>query len=242
MPDFWKTKFTMEAGKGMGALSPGHLLWLALTLFLFMYLGSRYKAMDESRRKGLRWTVSILILIDEAAKDIVFPATGQWEWAFLPLHVCSVSVFIVFLHALTGSALLSEYLYAVTLPTALMALVFPDWTGVLPFLNFECFHSFSIHMLLALYPVMLCRGGFRPSWGRLRLLIAPIAVYWVAMYFVNNALGTNFAFVNGGASGNPLAVLEGYIGPWYRLAFPAIAAAVWLPMYLIPAALEKRRK
>ena len=73
---------------------------------------------------------------------------------------------------------------------------------------------------------------FRPSFRRLIRLVPFIVLYGVAIYFVNNALGTNFFFMNGPAEGNPLTILERYIGGWYRIAFPIIAAIVWTIMYL----------
>ena len=174
---------------------------------------------------------ALMRLADEALKYAVTIPTGQWIWEFLPLHLCSISVFIAFFHAVSGSVYLAEYLYAVSLPTALMALVFPDWMN-LPLINIMCFHSFSIHILIALYPAMLLSGGFRPSFRRLIRLVPFIVLYGVAIYFVNNALGTNFFFMNGPAEGNPLTILERYIGGWYRIAFPIIAAIVWTIMYL----------
>ena len=218
----------------MGSLSLGHFFWLAVLLFLIVFLGRAYKASDESRRQRIRLIVAGLIMLDEIAKDLVVPLSGQWEWEFLPLHLCSISVFAVFFHALTGNRLLEEYLYALTLPTALMAMVFPDWTSALPFWNFMCLHSFTIHLLLVLYPCLLLYGGFRPSAGRLAAIVPIVALLAAVMHFVNIALGTNFFFVNGSPEGSPLEFIEDRIGKGYLLAFPLIAVMLWLPMYTIP--------
>ena len=235
--------YTSEAipdGYGMGTFSIGHLLWLMLAAVLCLVLGRKYSRSNEGTRRRIRIILAVLLLADEALKYAVTIPTGQWIWEFLPLHLCSISVFIAFFHAVSGSVYLAEYLYAVSLPTALMALVFPDWMN-LPLINIMCFHSFSIHVLIMLYPSMLLFGGFRPSARRLMRLIPFIFIYGVAIYFVNNALGSNFFFMNGAAEGNPLSILERYIGGWYRVAFPIIAAIVWLPMYLIPLKLRKGR-
>ena len=202
-----------------------------LAAVLCLVLGRKYSRSDEGTRRRIRIILAVLLLADEALKYAVTIPTGQWIWEFLPLHLCSISVFIAFFHAVSGSVYLAEYLYAVSLPTALMALVFPDWMN-LPLINIMCFHSFSIHILIALYPTMLLSGGFRPSFRRLIRLVPFIVLYGVAIYFVNNALGTNFFFMNGPAEGNPLTILERYIGGWYRIAFPIIAAIVWTIMYL----------
>lgn len=232
MPDFLKSRFTIEPGKGMDSYSLGHFIWLGLLFFLIFFLGKKYRAADEDKRKKIRIVIASLIMLDEIVKDIIMPITGQWDWSFLPLHLCSISVFVVFIHALTGNRILEEYTYAITLPTASMAMAFPDWTGALPCMNLMCIHSFSIHLLLVLYPCLLLYGGFIPSAKQLFRLIPIVAFLAFVMYFVNGALGTNFFFVNGGGDGNPLTFLEKYIGEWYRLAFPVIAAICWIPMYL----------
>ena len=232
MPDFLKSRFTIEPGKGMDSYSLGHFIWLGLLFFLIFFLGKKYRAADEDKRKKIRIAIASLIMLDEIVKDIIMPITGQWDWSFLPLHLCSISVFVVFIHALTGNRMLEEYTYAITLPTASMAMAFPDWTGALPCMNLMCIHSFSIHLLLVLYPCLLLYGGFIPSAKQLFRLIPIVAFLAFVMYFVNGALGTNFFFVNGGGDGNPLTFLEKYIGGWYRIAFPVIAAICWIPMYL----------
>ena len=232
MPDFLKSRFTIEPGKGMDSYSLGHFIWLGLLFFLIFFLGKKYRAADEDKRKKIRIAIASLIMLDEIVKDIIMPITGQWDRNFLPLHLCSISVFVVFIHALTGNRMLEEYTYAITLPTASMAMAFPDWTGALPCMNLMCIHSFSIHLLLVLYPCLLLYGGFIPSAKQLFRLIPIVAFLAFVMYFVNGALGTNFFFVNGGGDGNPLTFLEKYIGGWYRLAFPVIAAICWIPMYL----------
>ena len=216
----------------MGSYSLGHFIWLGLLFFLIFFLGKKYRAADEDKRKKIRIAIASLIMLDEIVKDIIMPITGQWDWSFLPFHLCSISVFVVFIHALTGNRILEEYTYAITLPTASMAMAFPDWTGALPCMNLMCIHSFSIHLLLVLYPCLLLYGGFIPSAKQLFRLIPIVAFLAFVVYFVNGALGTNFFFVNGGGDGNPLTFLEKYIGGWYRLAFPVIAAICWIPMYL----------
>ena len=210
-------------------------LWLALLICLIVFLGRAYREGTNEKRKSMRIAVALLIIADELLKDIAMPLTGQWEWEFLPLHICSISVFIVAIHAFTENRLAGEYLYAVTLPTASLAMLFPDWTGSLPLFNLMCFHSFSIHLLLVLYPSLMLSGGFRPSLRYLKKLVPVFAMMFVIMHFINNALDTNFFFVNGGGVGNPLSLIEGRVGMLYLAAMPVIAAVGWLPMYILPA-------
>ena len=235
MNPYLATKANIPEGYGHELFSLTHILTLLFTAALIYAVSRVYRRVDEKSRITIKRVIAFLLIADEILKDGNALLTGQWEWEFLPLHLCSISVFIVIIHSLTSSRILAEYLYAITLPTASMAMAFPDWTGALPFVNLMCFHSFSIHLLLVLYPALLLWGGFRPSWRYLRVIIPIVFMMAFIMHFLNMALGTNFFFVNGGGDGNPLTFLEDRIGWWYLLALPAIAAICWLPMYIIPA-------
>ncbi len=240
MNTFFVNKFNIADGLGPGAYSAGHILYLAVLIVIIFTLGPYYKKSSEAIRKRIRNVLASLVLIDEVIKYIVPLATDAWNWAFLPLHVCSLSIFIICLHAITGSDKVAEVLYAVSLPTALMALIFPNWM-MLPLWNYESIHSFTVHMLIVIYPSMLLFGGFIPVFSRLKAAIIPFAVAIAVAVTANHYLGTNFFFLNGGDSGNPLSFLERYVGMWYILAFPVIAALLWLGMYGIPCLVRKRK-
>ena len=241
MDSFLLTKYTIGDGLGMGSYSPGHLLWLLMIAAVIAVLGRKYRTMDGKGQRVVLLVLAALSLADELFKDIVPIATEQWNWAFLPLHICSISIFAIIAHALTRSSIAAEFLYAVSLPTAAMALVFPNWTAMLPCCNYESIHSFSIHGLIVIYTAMLLYGGFRPSAGRLRYVVVIFLALAAVAYAANAAFGTNFFFLSSGDEGNPLGLLERYIGKGYLIAFPVIAALCWLPMYMIPMHLEKRR-
>lgn len=236
MHDFLMTEESIGTGKGMGMFSPGHIFWILIFL-LILYLVKLHR----SEQKKLSSLIAILIVADEILKHVSAALTGQWSWSLLPLHICSLSIFAVILHRMAGRRIIAEYLYAVSLPTALMALAFPEWASVLPFCSFMSIHSFTIHILIALYPCLLLYGGFRPSAKSLVSIIPFLAFMMVIMHFINNMLGTNFFFISSGGKDNPLAWTEAYAGRWYLLAFPFLATICWLPMYGIPCIVREKQ-
>ena len=104
---------------------------------------------------------------------------GNFNWDYLPLHLCSINIFLIALHAWKPSRLLDNFLYFICIPAATAALLFPTWTS-LPAANFMFWHSTSVHILLAAYPIMLFSGGdIRPSvryMGKCFLLLLAMAV------------------------------------------------------------------
>ena len=92
---------------------------------------------------------------------------------YLPLHLCSINIFLIALHAWRRPKLLDAFLYFVCLPAACAALLFPTWAP-LPPLNFMVIHSFTVHFLLALYPLALTlRGDMDPAAARVPALLCP---------------------------------------------------------------------
>jgi hypothetical protein len=92
-------------------------------------------------------------------------------------------------------------------------------------------HSFSVHVLLFVTPLMLTVGGdikpdVRVLPKCLLLLLGLVGVAKVA----NILLRTNFMFLESASPGNPLYLFEQKFGS-HLIGFPVLAAAVLLVMY-----------
>lgn len=88
---------------------------------------------------------------------------GAFLPKYLPLHLCSIHIILIAVHAVRPSKGLENFLYAIWIPGALAALLFPAWTP-LPPANFMRIHSAAVHILPAAYPIMLTAGGdIRPA-------------------------------------------------------------------------------
>lgn len=230
MSNFLYVVRSAPAGIGMGSYSAGHIFWLLLSLAALFFATRYYRRADGQGRRRMRRNIVIAMFADEALKWLVTIPTGQWNWAYLPLHLCSISIFVALLHYLTERPLTEEFLFAVSLPGAAMALLFPNWTN-LPFFNIMPIHSFSIHILIVMYPCLLLAEGFRPDIRHLPRLSVYLVAGAALAYLVNSILGTNLFFMNGANEGNPLSILEKYVGPWYRLGFIVLAFLLWTILY-----------
>ncbi len=242
MKYFWDTGFTIPAGKGFSLWGGGHLLWLAFWLLLCIVLGAAYRGWEEKKRQHCRRVLASLLILDELAKYAVTLGTGRFKPDFLPLHLCSINIFLIAADAFKPCPALREVLYAVCLPGAFFALLFPGWS-YLPFANALCIHSFTAHILLFLYPLVLLVGGFRPNFRRfLRLLPACLAVV-ACVYVLNFILDTNFMFLRYAGEGNPLTLFQSWLGtPGYLVGIPIICGLTWAFLYGVPALLRKKRR
>lgn len=200
-----------------------------------VFLGGAYRRWDERKRLRCRRTIALLLVLDELFKDISTLATGRFQMDFLPLHLCSINIFVILADAVKPRENLREVLYAVCLPGAFFALLTPGWS-YLPLWNALCIHSFTAHILLFLYPALLLWGGFRPSFRRfLRVLpwcLPPVA----AAFAVNQIFGTNFMFLRYAGEGNPLSWFESFLGsPGYLAGIPVLAGLCWALLFGAPA-------
>lgn len=123
------------------------------------------------------------------------------------------------------------YLYTVGIPGAIAALLFPTWTS-LPFANFMHLHSFTVHILLALYPIVLGMSGeLTPSLKKLPQYLLLLVGMAIPIYGLNLLLDTNFMFLMYAEEGNPL-YLFGQMWGNHLLGFPVLIVAVLIVMYL----------
>ena len=238
MTYFWETVDTIAPGLGWPHFGPFHLAVLAVFLLLGAVLCRGYCGMDTDKRRRWRRTVALLLVVDELFKDFGLLYGGNFSLDYLPLHLYSINIFLIVLHAWRRPKLLDTFLYFVCLPAACAALLFPTWAP-LPPLNFMVIHSFTVHFLLALYPLALTlRGDMDPQPRAFPRCFALLAAMAVPIWFFNRAFGTNFMFLMRAGEGNPLKLFERFGS--HLLGYPVLLAVVFAVMYLLLRVLRRR--
>lgn len=234
---FFQTTDSIEAGVGFSHFDVLHICWLFFALAVFVICSLHYRRISAHGKKRWRKSIAILLLIDELFKVIVLVCTGQYNASFLPLHLCSINIFIIALHAYRPSKTLSGFLYTVCIPGTMAALLFPSWTA-LPFWNAMHLHSFTVHILLALYPIVLTvNGELEPSVFDIPKSLGLLILMAVPIYAVNLLLNTNYMFLMFANEGNPLYWFAKNWGS-HLWGFPVITVCVLLVMYF-PMALYR---
>ena len=238
MKYFLDTIETIEPGHGFSHFDLIHLAWLLGGAAFILMLSLGYRTRKSDGRCRMRRWLAAAIVADELFKMTMLTIGGRYLPSYLPLHLCSVNIFLIAVHAWRPSVTLDNFLYTVGIPGALAAMLFPTWTE-LPLGNFMHIHSFTVHILLVAYPVMLLFGGdlklgvhYAP---RCIALLAGLAVIALG---VNLVLDTNFMFLMEAEPGNPLYAFEQLWGD-HRLGFAVLIPAILAVMY---APLELARK
>lgn len=209
----------------------GHFLWLFLLGAGLAFGCFSYRKAGPEKRAGRRLLTAGLALGLELWRAGLLMSRGQYDLGRLPLHLCSISLYLCFFHALTGRPGLGQFLYAFTLPGAAFALLFPDWAGQ-PLFGFTTVSSFLLHFLLVLYPLMqFAAGDLRPELRRLPGCIGRMLLLALPVYGLNKLWNTNYMFLNLPPAGSPLALFASLGSPGYLLGYIPLALGVWSLLY-----------
>ena len=164
MQHFLDTVDTIPAGMGFSYFHPFHLCWLGGIALAIFALCRLYRRSDADRRQRIRRCLALLTVADQLFKDAGLLIGGNFDPSYLPMHLCSINIFLIALHAWKPSKLLENFLYSFCIVPA-AALLFPVTWSSLPGANFMVIHSFTVHGLLLCYPILLLSAGeLRRDW------------------------------------------------------------------------------
>ena len=147
-------------------------------------------------RRVFRYTLAVILVVNEAAWHLWNYFTGQWTiQTMLPLHVCSVMVWISAYMLITENYRLYEFVYFMGIGAATQALLTPD-AGRYGFPHFRAFQTMISHgsiVMAAIYMTVV--EGFRPHWKSFLRLIVGLNVYMVVVFVINLVIGSNYLFI-----------------------------------------------
>lgn len=226
------TTGTIEKGVGFAMFDSCHVAWLVGFVLFTAGCCLVYRRLGLKGRKWMRIAMAALIVADEALKLATLLIGGNFSVNYLPLHLCSINLFLIAWHAFRPSKTLDNYLYAVCVPAALAALLSPNWTA-LPPTSLMHIHSFTFHILLACYPIMLLAGGdIRPRLRSLPKVVLLLCCLAAIAATANEVLGTNFMFLSYASKSNPLYWFKKHLGNhlWgYAILAPLLIGGMYAP-------------
>jgi hypothetical integral membrane protein (TIGR02206 family) len=208
-----------------------HLAALAFLLLLNLYL-LRFRNADEKTKRTIAWRLALILLLNEIAWHYWNYAVGKWTiQTMLPLQVCSILVWLGALMLMTKSYRIYEFMYLMGIGGAIQALATPD-LGIYGFPHFRFFQTFTSHGLIitsAIY--MTAIEGYRPTWKSLLRVAIWMNLYLIPIYFLNNAIGSNYLMINHKPETPSLLDL---LPPWpiYILYMELIGIVSFLILYL----------
>lgn len=237
---FFLTSDYIPEGVGFNAFGLTHIIWLLAGLLFCVAACIFYRKLSEDKRKIMRTVLGVYIFLQEMVKNLVLIFLGEFGWGYLPFHLCGINILLIAFDIIKETKVVRSFLYYFAIPGAALALLFPNWTDM-PVWNFFHIHSFTIHILLVLYPLLLVTTNqvstdLKSALRGTALLVAMA----IPVYFLNLLWGTNFMFLMEPDSGNPLEMFETLLGS-HLWGFPILLPVVILVMY-VPAKIFMNRK
>ena len=220
----------------------GHLSWLLAIAIVCGISIVLFRKSEVEKQDRILKGLAIWIAIQEIIKDIVFLFMGTLGFEHMPLHICGISIFFTLWYAFKPGDLNGAYIYGVSLPGALAALIFCDWTE-LPIFCFSALNSWTIHAELVAFALMaLASGRLKPRFKEIPRLTAVMVGMAIPIYFLNKAIDTNFMFINYPSPGSPLVPLYDIFGDFYVVAAVPLLVIIWVVLFFPWYVAERLRR
>ena len=228
MADFFTKDYTGGAFVILGA---AHLIALGVIALLNLSFIPFRQVHNRRAQTVARSAMAVILIVNETAWHVWHLATGQWMvQTMLPLHLCSVMVFLSAFMLTTRSYRVYEYLYFLGIGAAVQAIFTPD-LGQYGFPHFRFFQTFISHGLIltaAIYMTVV--EGYRPTWTSLRNVFIGANLYMVFVGLVNWLIGSNYLFIAHKPETPSVIDLLGP-WPWYILGLEVIGVMTCLILY-----------
>lgn len=219
-------------GQPFELFGTAHLIALVLILLFnlsFFILRSKF---FTGWQKLIRIGMAAILIINELGWHLWNAINGQWTiQTMLPLHLCSLFVFLSAVMLVTRSYRIFEFAYFLGIGGAIQALITPD-AGIYGFPHYRFFQTMISHGLIVSAPIyMLVVERYRPTLRSLGKVVLWGNVYFLIVFALNFLLNSNYMYL---AHKPATASALDYLGPWplYLLWLELIALALFLLMFL----------
>jgi len=214
-----------------------HIIALMIVALINVALIAFGQRLSPHRRKVIRNTLASILITNEALWHLWNWTTGQWTiQTMLPLHLCSILVFMSAILLVNKSYGLYEFVYLLGIAGALQALLTPD-AGAYGFPHFRFFQVIISHgsiVTAAIY--MTAVEGYRPTLQSIKRILIRGNIYAVFVGIVNALLGSNYLFI---AHKPKTASLLDVLPPWpWYLPILELLAVIIVGLLYLPFAIK----
>ena len=219
------------AGDPFILFGPAHLAALGCILLINVWMVIWGRRTSDKNRSRFRWVLASVLIVDEVLWHLWNITNGTWTLqTMLPLHLCSVFVFLTAYMLMTKSYTVYEYAYFLGIAGASQALLTPD-AGVYGFPHFRAFQVMISHGAIITAAVfMTLVEGYRPKLQSLKRVLIGGNIYMAVIFVFNLLIGSNYLFI---AHKPETASLMDVLPPWpvYIIFIELIGIAVSLLLY-----------
>ena len=229
-------------GEPFGLFGPPHLIGLGLIVIFIILIIRVGRQSTIKEKRTIRIILAGVLLVTEISWHLWNYFTGQWTiQTMLPLHLCSILVWLSIFMLLTKHAIVYEFAYLLGIAGALQALLTPD-AGIYGFPHFRFFQVMISHgTLIAAALYMTLVEGYRPTPVSLKRVIIGSNLYMIGVFILNLLIGSNYMFIaHKPDTASLLDVLPAW--PWYIFVIELLGLAFIFLFYAPFAIVDRKTK
>ena len=238
---FWLEESQLAPNSGYSLFGITHLIFIGLIILIIIFMCRYFSRLPKNKQASCLKVIAWLTLIIEIVKDCYLAYLGKFTVGYWPIHLCGLGIFLNLAHAYSGNKILGEVSFALIMPGAVSAILFPNWLAY-PAISYYNFHCYLAHTLLVLYALLAFRGGIiKPKISNHWMITLFLAIVAPLVYVFNLYNGTNFLFINYPEPGSPLELLGKWFGnPGYLIPFALLAFLVTFSLEFIGQKIDSR--
>jgi hypothetical integral membrane protein (TIGR02206 family) len=209
-----------------------HLATLGIILIIILLMALARNRLSKRNKENLRDTMAAILILNETSWHLWHIFYAEWSiQEMLPLHVCSILVWLSAWMLIKKSYRIFEFAYFLGIGGALQALLTPD-IGIYGFPHYRFFQTFISHGFIIIATVyMVVAEEMRPTWKSMLRVAIFGNLYMAAVFGINTLIGSNYLFINHKPlTASVLDMLPDW--PVYILYMEGIGLVTFLVLYL----------
>lgn len=215
---FWKEEHDLPSDAGFKLFEFEHIMALIIILFCLILAIILFRKLKAESRIVILRIVAVILPVLELWKIIMLITCNRMSVGHLPLHLCSMTIFVYPVIAFMYEGRLRETLAEISvitlLPAAISALVFPDW-NMYPIINFYSLHAFVWHSLQVLFPILcIINGWVVPKVKNIWKNTVFVVAYAIVVGLFDWKMHCNYGFLKSPVAGTPLEWLYNTFGAY----------------------------
>ncbi|MGM7703466.1 YwaF family protein [Pseudalkalibacillus sp. Hm43] len=211
------------------------LMFLAVSFFMIVF-----RKHLKPHKSKIKWTLFTVLVLSEVSGQIWVVATGQWDYASLPLHLCSISTFIALYIFLRPSKKAFYFLFFTGLIPPFLSILTPEVFYQFPHFRFL---KYFLHHAAITWTVLyfIVYEGYRVPRKAIWTGFVLINAIAVPIFFLNLLLDTNFFYLANPTESETILSFFGS-GVLYYINLEFAAVIVFFITYLPMEMLMRREK
>jgi hypothetical integral membrane protein (TIGR02206 family) len=228
------------SGEPFQLFGTAHIIALIVIVLLNLWIVYLSKKQNDTVLSVIRYALIVVLLVNESLWHYWNYSIGQWTiQTMLPLHICSVFVFLSAIMLAIKSYGIYEFAYLLGIAGASQALLTPD-AGVYGFPHFRFFQVMISHGAIVTAAIfMTFAEGLRPYKKSIVRVIIGSNIYMLIIGIVNWLIGSNYLYI---AHKPETASLLDVLGPWpVYIIFVELIGFTFVFLLYLPFAIKDLR-